>query len=123
MYLRHEIGRIGENLATKYLKEQGYKIIERNFMANQGEIDIIAKDKNEIVFIEVKTRTNNLYGKPIDSVNKPKQKHFTNTVEYYIYSKHLENEYVRLDVIEVYIKSNKYKINHIKQIIWYNNLY
>ena len=117
MYLRHEIGRIGENLATKYLKEQGYKIIERNFMANQGEIDIIAKDKNEIVFIEVKTRTNNLYGKPIDSVNKPKQKHFTITVEYYIYSKHLENEFIRIDVIEVYCNNGKYTVNHIKQVM------
>ena len=117
MYLRHRIGKIGEDKATEYLEKLGYKIIERNFVAKQGEIDIIAKDKQELVFIEVKTRTNNLYGKPIDSVNKPKQKHFTNTVEYYIYSKHLENEYVRLDVIEVYIKSNKYKINHIKQII------
>lgn len=117
MYLRHEIGRIGENLATKYLENQGYKIIERNFIANQGEIDIIAKDKEEYVFIEVKTRTNSLYGKPIDAVNKPKQKHLKNTVKYYLYSKHLENEYVRLDVIEVYLFEHSYRINHIKQIV------
>ena len=118
MYLWHEIGKIGEDLATKYLENLGYSIIERNFVAKQGEIDIIAKDKKEIVFIEVKTRTNNLYGEPVEAVNEPKQKHLVNTANYYLYSRHLKNEFVRLDVIEVYLKDNTYKINHIKQIIW-----
>ena len=117
MYLRHEIGKKGEDLAVNYLENLGYKIIERNFTANQGEIDIIAKDKDELVFIEVKTRTNSMYGKPIEAVNEPKQKHLISTVKYYLYSKHLENEFVRLDVIEVYLSNKTYKVNHIKQII------
>ena len=117
MYLKHEIGKIGEDLASKYLEAAGYTIIERNFMARQGEIDIIAKDKKELVFIEVKTRTNTLYGKPVEAVNEPKQKHLISTAKYYLYSKHLENEFVRLDVIEVYLRENSYKINHIKQSI------
>ena len=117
MYIRHEIGKIGEDLAAKYLNNLGYTIIDRNFVAKQGEIDIIARDKKEIVFIEVKTRTNDLYGKPIEAVNIPKQKHLKRTVKYYLYSKHLENEFVRLDVIEVYLRNNNFKINHIKQII------
>ena len=117
MYLRHEIGKEGENIATKYLENLGYTIIERNFMARQGEIDIIAKDKEEYVFIEVKTRSSNLFGEPIEAVNKPKQKHLINTVKYYIYLNQLENEFIRLDVIEVYLKEKSYKINHIKQII------
>lgn len=117
MYIRHEIGKIGEDLAARYLNNLGYTIIERNFVAKQGEIDIIARDKKEIVFIEVKTRTNDLYGKPIEAVNIPKQKHLKSAVKYYLYSKHLENEFVRLDVIEVYLRNNNFKINHIKQII------
>lgn len=119
MYLQHEIGKIGEDLATKYLENLGYTIMERNFVANQGEIDIIARDnaKKELVFVEVKTRTNTLYGKPIDSVTEPKQKHLISTAKYYLYSRHLENKFVRLDVIEVYLKDDLYKINHIKQII------
>ena len=89
MYLRHEIGKIGENLATEYLKKQGYTIIERNFVANQGEIDIVARDnsKRELVFIEVKTRTNTVYGRPIEAINESKQKHLISTAKYYIYSK------------------------------------
>ena len=117
MYLKHEIGKLGEDLATEYLKNKGYKIIERNFVAKQGEIDIVAQDKKELVFIEVKTRTNNLYGKPIDAVNQVKQKHLISAVKYYLYSKKLEDEFVRLDVIEVYFQNKFYKINHIKQII------
>lgn len=117
MYLRHEIGKIGEEIAVKYVMGLGYKIIERNFYANQGEIDIIAKDKKEMVFIEVKTRTNLFFGKPIEAVTNQKQKHLIRTVKYYLYLKHMENEYIRLDVIEVYITEDKFKINHIKQII------
>lgn len=117
MYLKHEIGKIGEDLASKYLEAAGYIIIERNFLARQGEIDIIAKDKKELVFIEVKTRTSDIYGKPVEAVNTQKQKHLLNTIKYYLYSKHLENEFIRIDVIEVYFNNDTYKINHIKQII------
>lgn len=117
MYLRHEVGKTGENIAIEYLKKIGYTIIERNFLAIQGEIDIIAKDGKELVFIEVKTRTNKKFGMPVDAVNKTKQKHFVRTVKYYLYLKKLENNFVRLDVIEVYINKEKYEINHIKQII------
>ena len=69
MYLRHEIGKIGEDIAVSYLEKLGYIIIERNFIANQGEIDIIAKDKKEFVFIEVKTRTSMQFGRPVEAIN------------------------------------------------------
>ena len=117
MYIRHEIGKIGEDLAVKFLENSGYKIIERNFECRQGEIDIIALDKDELTFIEVKTRTNIKYGKPAEAVDKIKRKHLTKAVEYYLYSRNLENRFVRIDVIEVYIYEDKYRINHIKQIL------
>lgn len=117
MYIRHEIGKIGENIACKYLQSIGYKIIEKNFESRQGEIDIIAIDKNEIVFIEVKTRTSKRYGTPIEAVNKNKQKHLMKTIKYYIYVKHLENKFIRIDVIEIFLSKNKYKLNHVKQIV------
>lgn len=117
MYKRHEIGKLGEDLACKYLQDKGYKILERNFEARQGEIDIIAKDKNELVFIEVKTRSNISYGKPAEAVNEIKQNHLIKTIEYYIYSRHLEDEFIRIDIIEIYLLKNKYRVNHIKQVI------
>lgn len=117
MYIRHEIGKLGEDLAVKYLKQKGYKIIERNFTCKQGEIDIICIDKKELVFIEVKTRTNDKFGKPVEAVDVNKKKHLFKAIKYYLYSRNLENEYVRIDVIEVYLYEQSYRINHIKQII------
>ena len=117
MYNKQEVGKLGEDLATKYLQGSGYTILERNFRCRQGEIDIIAKDEKDLVFIEVKTRTNLSYGNPVEAVTPIKQKHIEKATKYYLYKNKLENEYVRLDVIEVYIYEQKYKINHLKQII------
>ena len=116
MYFKHQIGIKGEECAIEYLKQQGYKIIERNFECRQGEIDIIAKEKNEYVFIEVKTRSNKKYGLPREAVDLNKQKHIWNVAEFYVYIHHLEDKYIRFDVIEVYKKQDKFYINHIKQI-------
>ena len=116
MYARHELGRTGEQTATRYLEKQGYQIIQRNFSCKQGEIDIIAKDKTEYVFIEVKTRQNRHYGMPCEAVNGRKQKHIWNATKYYLHLHKLENQYIRFDVIEVYKKKGEFYINHIKQI-------
>lgn len=117
MYYKQETGKNGEEIASKYLESIGYKILDRNFNCNQGEIDIIAKDKNEIVFVEVKTRTNRRYGLASEAVNKIKKKHLLRAIKYYIYIKGYEKCFIRIDVIEVYIKNGKTNINHIKQAI------
>lgn len=117
MYERHETGKIGEDIATKYLEQIGYEIIQRNFECKIGEIDIIAKDKDEIVFVEVKTRASALYGFPKEAVDQTKKKHIYRTAEFYIYVKHLENYPVRIDVIEIYKKQGKFKLHHIKNAI------
>lgn len=117
MYIKQEIGKLGEDIAAHYLKQNGYTILDRNFECRQGEIDIIALDKKEVVFIEVKTRTSNKYGTPSEAVNKIKQKHMLQTIKYYLYIRNLSDEFVRIDVIEVYIKDNVYKVNHIKQAL------
>ena len=112
-----EIGKKGEEIAATYFKKIGYNIIERNFSCWFGEIDIIAVDKNEIVFIEVKTRTNAKYGAPSEAVNKIKQKHLKKATEYYIFKNNLAQEYIRFDIIEIASKGNSYTINHIKQAL------
>lgn len=117
MFFKQEIGKEGENIATKYLESRNYKIIERNFMCRQGEIDIIALDKDELVFIEVKTRTSVQYGAPVEAVTNIKQKHMKKAIEYYLYKNFIQDRCIRLDVIEIYLCKNKYRVNHIKQII------
>ena len=118
MYVRHELGRIGENIIADYITKLGYKVVERNFACNQGEIDIVAKDKEELVFIEVKTRTDISYGEASEAVTDTKKRHLINSIKYYIYKQKLENQPIRIDVAEVYIKCGKVKINYIKQAIY-----
>lgn len=85
--------------------------------ANFGEIDIIAKDKDELVFIEVKTRSQNEYGTPADAVDKRKKKHIYHAAEYYLLIRRLEKVFCRIDVIEVYVSEKNIKVNHIKNSI------
>ncbi|MDR0978941.1 MAG: YraN family protein [Lachnospiraceae bacterium] len=117
MYERHITGANGEQKVQQYLINKNYKVIDTNFECKFGEIDIIARDLNTeyLVFIEVKTRTNGLYGVPADAVTPKKRKHFFKSIEYFLYKYNLQKEFVRIDVIEVYNMKNTYKINHIKQ--------
>ena len=117
MNKKQEIGKLGENLATKYLKQNKYVILDRNFRCKQGEIDIIAIDSKQIIFVEVKTRTNLSYGNPSEAVHKLKRLHMKKVAKYYLYINNITKIPIRFDVIEIYIKNQKYKINHIKQII------
>lgn len=114
---KDNIGFEGENIVCNYLESRGYEILERNFMCNSGEIDIIAKDKKELVFIEVKTRSNSKYGNPIDAVDLNKVNHIFKTAQFFVYINNLENKFIRFDIIEVYMKKNEIKINHIKNIM------
>ena len=113
---RKILGEKGEDIAAKYLEDKGIKVIKRNFYCKFGEIDIIARDKEELVFIEVKTRTNSKYGKPAEAVSISKQKHLYHSIEYYLYSNNIKNKKVRIDVVEIYLDFKKQVINHIKNI-------
>lgn len=114
----NKVGSLGEDLAVKYLTKLGYKIIERNKRFSKlCEIDIIAKDKNEVVFVEVKSRSDVGYGLPSEAVTKQKIKHLCRTARYFLYKNKMFNEFIRFDVVEILIKSGKFNVNHIKQII------
>lgn len=114
MYNR-KVGTFGEMLVITYLENQNYKIIDKNFYTKYGEIDIIAKDKDEYVFIEVKTRTTNNYGTPAEAVDNNKRKCMKSASNVYIYLNKLENKYIRYDIVEVYfVNQNQYYINHLK---------
>lgn len=109
-----ELGRYGESVACQYLEKQNYKILERNFSCRNGEVDIIAKDGNEVVFCEVKTRRSLKFGLPCEAVIKQKQNHILAVSKYYLYKKRILNAAIRFDVIEVYLKNAKVYINQIK---------
>lgn len=106
-----EKGDLGESIASKYLSDMGVKIIEQNYRTKIGEVDIIANINNELVFIEVKARSNVRFGYPSEAVNYRKRQKITKVARYYILKNSLYNIPIRFDVIEIYLNENK--LNHI----------
>lgn len=117
MYFKQEFGKNGEQLAEAYLNLIGYKILEKNFRCSRGEIDIIALDKKEIIFVEIKSRTNKEYGLPSEAVTEKKLEHIYKTAEYYLYIRNLLKQNTRIDVIEIFLEQDKCFINHLKQVV------
>ncbi|MDD4110467.1 MAG: YraN family protein [Clostridia bacterium] len=93
-------GSAGEQLAAKYLEDKSYEILEQNYANKIGEIDIIAKQNDTIVFVEVKTRTSSKFGLPREAVTRHKQYKIRLVALAYLKSKKLMNSKCRFDVIE-----------------------
>ena len=98
---RRQLGDAGEDLAAAALKKQGYKILERNYVAPLGEIDLIARQGKTYVFIEVKTRKNDRFGAPQEAVNPAKQHKLRRLADYYLKQKRLGEVAVRFDVVGI----------------------
>ncbi len=108
------LGDVGEKAACKYLKKNKYKVLTCNYRKPFGEIDIIAKLDDTIIFVEVKTRKSTDYGLACEAVTFAKQKRLIKTAYAYIGENNLEANY-RFDILEVYHKEGKiYHINHIE---------
>ena len=117
-----EIGRIGEKYAGKFLKKSGYKIVDKNVHASHNEIDIIARNKEFLLFVEVKARSVDIRldpdcVSPASAVTEGKQQRTIRAAKTYLLSCKYSGLQPRFDVIEVYLdKENKkmIKINHIE---------
>ncbi len=116
MYLNKiELGKKGEEIAVKFLKDEGFEIIEQNYRYGKGEIDIIAKDPsdNYLAFVEVKTRQNLDYGEPEYAITKNKQRQIRKMAELYLYDKEIEELDCRFDVIAILLEDiDKPSIKH-----------
>jgi len=109
------IGAIGENHASWYLHNLGYEIIERNYhFSSYGEIDIIVKKDNLLVFVEVKTIRDNFFGAPENRVDEHKQNQIFQIAEAFLAENNFEEYECQFDVISIVLENNKFKINHIK---------
>lgn len=113
---------LGENKACEYLKKLGFKIIERNYRKTYGEIDIVALDPTPasgqvLVFVEVKTRTSNQFGTPLESITYWKLKSLLKTAQYYKMTHRNLPESLRIDAVSVVILNNRVEnIQLIKNI-------
>ena len=111
---RHNFGRHCEFMARTYLEQQGYIILETNWRSGHKEIDIIAKDEDFLVIVEVKARKNEDLTNAEDAVNEKKMRNFIRAANNYILTKDL-NCKTRFDIITLILNNNgEYKLNHIK---------
>lgn len=111
---KKEIGQKGEDLAANYLKELGYQILERNYRCKLGEVDIIARENDTLVFIEVRTRSSLDFGLPQESINRRKRHQISKVALEYMIRKKLKNIPARFDVVAISLKPGKEKVDHIK---------
>ena len=99
-------GNDGEYLACQYLKQNGYKILERNFRIRGGEIDIVAQDGSLLVFVEVKTRYSHEFGLPKEAMTPWKIKYLLKTAQFYLVKNKWGNKQYRLDFVGVDFTNN-----------------
>lgn len=112
------LGKQGEDYAASYLIQQGYRILDRNFRIHYGELDIIAIDKNMLVFVEVKTRTDDIYGSPEEAVTPWKLRELIKVSQWYRLQHKGLPDLERIDVIALKINHNGIVdyCNHIKNV-------
>jgi putative endonuclease len=103
----------GEQFAAEYLRKLGYKIVDTKYRAKTGEIDIIAKDKEFLVFVEVKTRRSSAYGLPAEAVNYRKQQKIINTALCFLKQRGMVDSACRFDILEIYLEREAIQCNHI----------
>lgn len=112
---RQRLGQGGELYVAKYLKNEGYRILAKNYRCKVGEIDIIARDGKELVFIEVKTRSGLSHGSPAAAVDFRKQRQISRTAQWYLAEQTLSDPPARFDVISVlYDEAGQLTIEHIR---------
>jgi putative endonuclease len=116
MFWKKFLGLFGEDEAAKFLKRNGYKIIERNYKCRYGEIDIIARQKDTWCFIEVKTIQKAASESPFETIDKKKMEHIENSAACYVSKNKLGREKVRFDAIGIRVSEGKSEIELIKDL-------
>ncbi len=113
---RMDTGKKGEQLAREHIRQQGYTLLEKNFRCKLGEIDLIARDRHMVVFLEVRTKTSAAYGPAYNSVTPHKRRQVKRVALFYIAQHNLVNTQFRFDVIGILLnpQSGDFHLDHIQ---------
>jgi putative endonuclease len=118
MKRRRETGALGEKLAAELLTDKGYQIVETNARFREGEIDIVARDGDCLVFVEVRTKTSRRFGTPEESITARKRQHLRATAARYLSEHEGLPEMWRIDIVAVEIAGNRLaRIDHIESAV------
>ncbi|MCB2202543.1 YraN family protein [bacterium] len=116
---QRQIGDLGETIAAAFLEKQGYRILDRNYASRYGELDLVAKKEQNLVFVEVKTRTSEAFGLPETSVTSAKFEKICNTVLFWLQEHPEEPDDWRVDVIAIQLDHNRNvrDIHHFENVV------
>ncbi|NLI91414.1 MAG: YraN family protein [Peptococcaceae bacterium] len=115
---KKELGDLGESLAADYLEKAGLQIIARNYRCPKGEIDIIARDGEHLVFIEVRTKTSGIMGYAEESIDRKKMQKIRGSAAYYVMERgYLQWPSLGIDLLAIYLEKTKYTVNWIRGIV------
>lgn len=112
MAKHNRLGKEGEQLAKAHLLKKGWLLLEENWRFEHKEVDLIFRDGDELVIVEVKTRSTDYFGDPEEAVHEAKEEHLIQAAEAYLEAHDLDLE-VRYDVIAIILKNGKHEITHI----------
>lgn len=104
---RTVLGHLGEWLAAERLRREGYVILERNYRCAAGEIDLVAREDGMLVFVEVRTRSDDAFGSPLESVGFLKQRRLREVARYYLKERRPRYEGIRFDVVGIVLKEGE----------------
>lgn len=110
------LGKYGEDVAASFLQDRGYSILERNWRCEIGEIDLIAKHKESLVFVEVKTRSGQGFGHPFEAITKSKVARMRQLAAQWTITHEFSGLSLRLDAIAVLVQDGKVAVEHIKRV-------
>jgi putative endonuclease len=108
------LGKQGERVAELYLQKKGYKLVERNYRCSGGELDLIVLDRRVVVFVEVKTRTGDGFGTPLEAVEFRKQQRMIRAAQFFLAQKNLQQRDARFDVVGVSWPGREPVVEHIE---------
>ena len=116
---RTALGKLGEELARRMLQELGNTILDTNYRCRWGEVDIVAQDGDDIVFVEVRTCSSAQFGTPEESITEAKIERLVSTAQEYLQSKHRESTNWRIDLVAVRMRGDgqMLRIDHIKHAV------
>ncbi len=118
MAYHNELGKLGEQLAVDYLSRNGYTILERNFIYDKAELDIIAQKEKRVIVVEVKTRNSAFFGDPQDFVTKAKIKLMVKAANEYVLTNNIDLE-VRFDIISIIKNQHIEKVEHFENAFYH----
>lgn len=111
---KQTLGKEGEQIAEAFLRKKGYRLVERNYRCPVGELDLVFLDRRVLVFVEVKTRTDDRFGAPLESVHPRKQQKMIKAALFFLSQHRLHHREARFDVVGISLKGGERVVEHIE---------